>query len=359
MLRGTATWLAGRGSLPTAARAVFGFYGDTGVFDLQSLRLKRQVDDVTEAMIETAFEPVEAAIAAEFDRETVDFAYDTKLILPAQLTLGHLYRETDEPDRRERAEALTRLAIEALLDGDMRDAINDDEYEDFAVDFAVDDADRARIAELAQATLQERVESQFEDFCAEVREAYEWAVRVSEAHQDDDERFRALYDAALDGEDEAAATIRAEYREAPFEGEADPDALTPDDQALPYARTQYDRVGVIYDGMLRMYRSAGFDIDEAFARSIVLAIVGAQIWLDDVDDFDADRREGQLTPVTAEYVLADSEAVAYDRVLEMSEQYLDRAKAAATAANSPLSGIATEYIYRSGTPRVLPGSQDR
>ncbi len=359
MFRGTATWLAGRGTLPTAARAVFGFYGETGVFDLQSLQLKRQVDDVTEAMIETAFDPVEAAIATEFDREDVEFSYDTKLILPAQLTLGHLYRETDDPDRREEAEALTRLAIEALLDGDMRDAINDDEYEDFAVDFAVDDADRARIAELAQATLQERVESQFTEFCPAVREAYDWAVRVSEAHQTDDEHFRELYSAALDGDDEAAAAIRTEYREAPFEGEADPDGLTAEDQALPYARTQYDRVGVIYDGMLQMYRSAGFDIDEAFARSIVLAIVGAQIWLDDVDDFAADRREGQLTPVTAEYVLADSDAAAADRVLTMSEQYLDRAKAAATAANSPLSGIATEYIYRSGRPEVLPGHTDR
>jgi GntR family transcriptional repressor for pyruvate dehydrogenase complex len=29
----------------------------------------------------------------------------------------------------------------------------------------------------------------------------------------------------------------------------------------------------------------------------------------------------------------------------------------ATTADSPLTGIATEYIYRSGTPEVLPGSE--
>jgi len=352
MIRGTATWLAGRQGLPTAARAVFGFYGDTGVFDLQSLRLKRKVDDVTEAMIRTAFEPVEAAIAAEFDRESVTFAYDTKLVLPAQLTLGHLYRTHDDAARREHAEELTRLAIEALLDGDMRDAMNDDEYEDFEVDFPADEADRARIAEIAQATLQERVDSQFADFDPAVREAYDWAVDVSEAHQADDEHFRDLYAAAKSGEEDARETIQAEYRDAPFE--TVPDALREADLGLPYARTQYDRVGVIYDGMLQMYRSGGFEVGAAFARSIVLAIIGAQVWLDDVDDYHADRREGQLTPVTGEYLLAEDDVAAYARVVELSEAYLDRAKQAASTAGSPLSGIATEYIYRSGRPDVLP-----
>jgi len=356
MIRGTATWLAGRDGLPTSARAVFGFYGDTGVFDLQSLRLKRTVDDVTEAMIRTAFEPVEAAIAEEFGRASVTFAYDTKLVLPAQLTLGHLYRTHEDPERRERAEAMTRLAIEALLDGDMRDARNDAEFEDFEVNFSVDEDDRARIAEIAQERLQARVESQFDDFDPTVREAYDWAVEVSEAHQDDDEHFRDLYAAAKDGDDDAREAIRTEYRDAPFEGV--PDALREADLDLPYARTQYDRVGVIYDGMCQMYRSGGFDIGDAFARSIVLAIIGAQVWLDDVDDYHADRREGQLTPVTAEYLLAGSDAEAHARVVDLSEAYLDRAKRAATAAGSPLSGIATEYIYRSGRPEVLPGGDE-
>jgi len=354
MLRGTARWLAGRESFPTSVRAVLGFYGKTGEFDLASLRLKRAVDAEAAAMIADAFEPVEAAIAAEFDRDAVTFAYDTKLVMPAKLALGYFYRRVEAPERRERAEALTRLAIEALLDGDMRDARNDAEYGDFSVDFPTDDADRARIAALAQETLAERVESRFEHFAPGVREAYEWAVEVSEAHQDADERFRELLAAAEDGDDGARDAIRAEYRDADFD--AEPPTLSAADCELPYARTQYDRVGVIYDGMLRMYEAAGFDADPAFGRSIVLAIVGAQVWLDDVDDYRADRREGQLTPVTAEYVLADGDGAAYRRVVDISETYLERAERAAKEADSPLTGIATEYIYRKGRPGTLPGA---
>ncbi len=353
MLRRTATWLADRNPLPTTVRAVFGFYGETGAFDLRSLRLKRRVDAETEAMVESAFEPIEAAIAAEFDRDSVSFDYDTKLVLPAQLSLGYLYRRVNDPAHHEVAEDLTTLAIEALLDGDMRDARNDQEYEDFAVDFRTDEAARAQIAKIAQETLEDRVRTRFEAFDDSVREAYDWAVDVSEAHQADDERFRDLLARAQSGDADALEAIRAEYRDADFE--ETPPSLTPADCALPYARTQYDRVGVIYDGMLQMYESAGFDIDPAFERSIVLAIVGAQIWLDDVDDYRADRREGQLTPVTAEYTLADEPTSARSQVIDVAESYLDRAKAAARDANSPLTGIATEYIYRSGTPETLPG----
>jgi hypothetical protein len=353
MLRRTATWLADRDVLPTTVRSVFGFYADTGTFDLRSLRLKRSVDAETDAMIETAFEPIETAIAAEFDRESVSFDYDTKLVLPAQLTLGYLYRRHADPNRRALAEKLTGLSIEALLDGDMRDALNDDEYGDFEVDFRVDDADRARIATIAQATLEDRVRSQFEEFEPGVREAYDWAVDVSEAHQADDERFRELLGAAKTGDRAALDAVRDRYRDDDFD--ATPPSLSSGDCALPYARTQYDRVGVIYDGMLRMYEAVGFDFEPAFKRSIVLAIVGAQIWLDDVDDYRADHRDGQLTPVTAEYVLADDPATARRRVIHIAESYLDRAKAAASTANSPLTGIATEYIYRSGTPERLPG----
>lgn len=352
MLRRTATWLAGREPLPTSVRAVFGFYGDTGTFDLASLRLKRRVDAKTEAMVAEAFEPVEATLAEEFDRESVTFAYDTKLILPAQLALGYLYRRVDDPSRRAKAEDLTALAIEALLDGDMRDARNDDEYDDFEVDVPLEEGDRGRVAAIAQETLEERVYAQFEEFDDGVREAYEWAVGVSEAHQADDERFRDILAAAQGGDSEAAAAIRSEYRDADFDEQ--PPGLSAADCDLPYARTQYDRVGVIYDGMLQMYEAEGFEIDPAFVRSIVLAIVGAQIWLDDVEDYRADRREGQLTPVTAEYLLADDERVAYERVVDLSESYLDRAKTAARAADSPLTGIAAEYIYRSGSPGKLP-----
>jgi hypothetical protein len=353
MFRRSATWLADRDALPTTVRAVFGFYGETGAFDLGSLRLKRRVDAETEAMVESAFEPIEAALAAEFDRDSVSFDYDTKLVLPAQLTLGYLYRRVDDPDRRAEAEDLTALAIEALLDGDMRDARNDAEFEDFTVNFPADDRDRARVAAVAQETLEERVDVRFDEFTDGVRDAYDWAVEVSEAHQADDERFRDLLAAAQSGDGDALGAIRDEYRDADFDNP--PPTLNAADAALPYARTQYDRVGVIYDGMLQMYESAGFDIDPNFGRSIVLAIVGAQIWLDDVDDYRADRRDGQLTPVTAEYVLTDDPATARSRVIGVAESYLDRAKGAAREANSPLTGIATEYIYRSGSPETLPG----
>ncbi|MHB9288246.1 hypothetical protein ACKVMT_14555 [Halobacteriales archaeon Cl-PHB] len=353
MLKTGAGRLATAGWLPTSLRAVMGYYADTGVFDYRSLQLKRRVDDVTEAMVDEAFAPVETAVAAEFDRETVEFIYDTKLVLPAQLTLGYLYRRLPETEH-DRAEALTRLAIEALIDGDMRDAINDDEFEDFEVDFSTDESDRREIAVVAQEVLQERVEAGFADYPDAVREAYDWAVDVSEAHQDDDPHFRDLMAAAEDGDEAALAAIEAEYRDADF---ADPPAaFDADDRGLPYFKTQYDRVGVIYDGMIRMYEAADFPIDEAFTRAIVLAIVGAQVWLDDVDDFAADRADGQLTPVTAEFLLADTDREAHRRVVDVTERYLDRAKAEATAAESPLTGIAVEYIYRDGDPDVLPGA---
>jgi hypothetical protein len=337
--------------MPTAVRAVFGYYADTGVFDAGSLSLKRRVDERVEAMIREAFSAVEAAIAAEFGYDFVQFEYDTKLVLPAKLTLGYLYRRLDESAYHE-AEALTRLAVEALIDGDMRDALNDGEYEDFEVDFPTDHADRERIAELAQSVLQDRVEQLFGEYPDEIRGIYNWAVDISEAHQDEDEQFRTLMSEARDGESEAVDAIRARYKHGTFDD--DPAVFTQSELDLPYLKTQYDRVGVIYDGMIEMYRAAGFEIEPAFKRSIVLAIIGAQIWLDDLDDYDADLTEGQLTPVTAEYLLASSGPEAKASVIEISEQYLDRAREQATAADSTLTGIATEYIHRDGSPGVLP-----
>jgi hypothetical protein len=350
MLQAGADRLAGSERLPTAVRAVLGYYADTGVFDYDSLSLQRRVDDVTEAMIADAFGAVEEAIAAECGYDFVSFDYDTKLVLPAELTLGYLYRRLDDAEH-DRAEALTRLAIEALIDGDMRDAINDAEYEDFEVDV---DADIERVARVAQGTLQARVEDRFAEYPGAVRDAYDWAVDVSEAHQDEDDHFRDLLAAAHEGTDTETARerIREEYKYADF---ADPPAVFDAAELdLPYVKTQYDRVGVIYDGMVEMYREAGLPVETAFKKSIVLAIIGAQVWLDDVDDYQADRRDGQLTPVTAEYVLASDQRAAADAVVDISERYLDLAREHATAVDSTLTGIATEYIYRSGTPEVLP-----
>jgi hypothetical protein len=363
MFRAGADRLARSDLLPTSLRAVLGHYADAGVFDWGSLRLKRRVDAVTEAMIDDAFAAVEAELEAEFGRESVSFSYDTKLVLPAQLTLGYHYRRLDGDDR-DRAEELTRLAIEALVDGDMRDAINDDEFEDFEVDF--DPGDRRRVAKLAQATLEERVEAGFAAFPDGVREAYDRAVEASQAHQAEDDHFRELM-AATRGEpaggdrpeklDPARARerIRTEYRDADFEEQ--PDLFTREELSLPYFKTQYDRVGVIYDGMIEMYCRAGLPVEDAFRKSIVLAIVGAQVWLDDVDDYERDMRDGQLTPVTAEYLLADSGQAAHDCVVAVAERYLGLAADRAQAAESPLTGIATEYIYRSGNPEKLPGAE--
>jgi hypothetical protein len=382
MIRRLAGWLAGRDALPTTFRAVLGYYAHSGVFDVGSVRLKRRVDETTDEMIDDAFGAVERELAAAFDRETVEFGYDTKLVLPAELTLGYHYRTLDDAAAIREVEGLTSLAIEALIDGDMRDARNDDEYDDFEVDFPTDETDRARIATVAQETLQERVAARFDDFGDEVADLYDWAVEISEEHQAQDRHFRALMAAAAGGEEragdvedvpdvgegrrdgstdggtvsrsDARERIRAEYKHADFD--APPEVFDESELDLPYLKTQYDRVGVIYDGMCRMYDAAGYPVPGAFRKSIVLAIVGAQLWLDDIDDYAADRRQGQLTPVTAEYLLADDETEAYRAVVATTEQYLDLAREHATAADSTLTGIATAYIYRSGTPSTLPGS---
>ena len=395
-LRAAAGWLADRSAFPTSVRAVFGYYGHSGAFDLESLRLKSTVDDRTEAMVEDVFTMIESALAEEFGVESVTFEYDTKLILPAQLTLGHLYREArlrannddpvaystwagrvanrvesddyrdpDDPTAWEgspknpqalvdRAEFLTRVVIEALLDGDMRDAVNDEEYDDFEVSIHIEPDEYETVARVAQQTLEANLTETLAALPAEVEEIYDWAVDVSEAHQDRDPRFRELYERAREGEEDAVGAIRAEYREAAFDVETD--VFTEAELELPYLKTQYARVGVIYDAMIEMYRHTGLPVDQAFKRSIVLAIIGAQIWLDDVDDYGVDLEDGQLTPVTAEYVLADTDREAARRVREITERYLDLARENATDSESPLTGIATEYIYHSGDPHVLPGA---
>ncbi|MCU4800162.1 hypothetical protein OB920_07245 [Halobacteria archaeon HArc-gm2] len=379
-----AGWLADSATLPTALRAVLGYYADAGVFDYGSLSLKREIDERTERMVDDVFGLVEDALAEEFDRPSVAFDYDTKLVLPAQLTLGYVYRsarqraasdpvtdeiaigvpEVDETALEEgpsqqlspremvvRAEQMTSLSIEALVDGDMRDAINDDEFEDFSVDF---EADPRRVAEVAQAALQADLDAKLEGLPPVVEETYTRAVDYSEAHQDRDDQFREMMSAAEDGDQSALRDVREQYKFADFEEPIE--LFDESERNLPYLKTQYARVGVLYDGMIGLYRLAGLDVNDDFAKAIVLAIIGAQVWLDDVDDYVDDRRNGQLTPVTAEYLLAPDEDAGYRRVVDVTEQYLDLAKTYATRADSPLTGIAVEYIYRSGEPEVLPGS---
>jgi hypothetical protein len=350
MLHRSADWLAGQDRLPESVRAVLGYYGDTGVFDYRSLLLKRRVDSVVGGMLDRLFAELDRALADELGHDGISLSYDTKLVLPAKLTLGQLYRQLEPADHL-RAEELTRLAVEALIDGDMRDAINDEEFDDFEVDIDVDSNERRQIAEVAQAHMQRRVEKQLAAYSEPVRDTYEWAVRVSNAHQERDRGFRELMAAVQRG----VATrerLAAEYRDLPFE---DPPGLfTETERSLPYIRTQYDRVGVLYDAMLEMYREAGLSVQRPFRRSIVLAIIGAQIWLDDIDDFEADLRSGQLTPATAEYLLSAEDNDPRAAVVDTGRRYLDRAQAAATAADSALTGIAIEYIRLSGEPGSLP-----
>ena len=403
-----ARWVSERGRAPLSVRSVARFYARTGELDLTALRIKSWVDDTLEGFLDGAYGAVEDDLEAELGYENVDFRYETKLTLPVELTLGYLYRRaldesdgynpvTDEPTRsrgeavrslvdgtdparRERlrreaadqvefvgrVERVARLCTEALLDGDMRDAINDDEYGDFETDPVLDDAERRRAARIAQSRLRERVEAQMAGFPDAVREAYEAAVAESNTHQDDDEHFRELMARALgeaggDGEHggpaEAVERIETEYKYAEFDGEAG--SLTAEERDWPYCKTQYERVGVIYEGMIEMFRAAGIPIEPDFEHAVVLAIIGAQVWLDDVDDFAADRAETQLTPVTAEYIVADSDPEAYDRVVDVASLYLDRAIDYAVDSDSILTGVAAEYIYLSGDPGVLPGSPGR
>jgi len=354
MLKRSAASLAGSELLPTSVRAVFGYYAHSRVFDYGSLRLKRRADATVEEMIEDAFRDIEEAIAAEFGYSYVAFEYDTKLVLPAKLTLGYLYRNLPSADHH-RAEAMTRLTVEALIDGDMRDALNDEEFGDFQVDFETDETDRRRIAGIAQEVLQARVEERFSRYPMGIRDTYDWAVEVSERHQAQDPAFRELMERARNGEPGALEEVEVRYKHASFK--EPPELFTEEELSLPYLKTQYDRVGVIYDAMIEMFREADLPVEPAFHRSIVLAIIGAQIWLDDVDDYRADMAEGQLTPVTAEYLLADGDGAARRAVVDVGESYIDRAREQATVADSPLTGIATEYIYRDGTPGELPGSE--
>jgi hypothetical protein len=383
-LRTAAGRLAATERVPIAQRAVLGYYAETGRFDYRALRIKSAVDETLESILAEVYDGIETAIADELDADSVEFDYETKLTLPAELTLGYLYRRAIDRSTRgydpvadgptpiqgrlrgadaslpanheardyvERAEEATALIVQALLDGDMRDAINDDEFEDFEVSVEGATPGRRRVATIAQRHLQRVVEDAFDRAPDAVRAAYDDAVERSEAHQESDERFRTLLANALDGDEAAVERIEAEYKFAPVPDDA---PIPEDERDLPYLRTQYDRVGVIYRGMLDAYRGIGFEIPAAFGTSIVLAIIGAQIWLDDVDDYDDDVADGQLTPVTAEYVLASTDAAAYERVVSITTRYFDLARRHAESADSPLNGIAIEYILRSGEPERLP-----
>jgi len=190
-----------------------------------------------------------------------------------------------------RAEQMTSLSIEALVDGDMRDAINDDEFEDFSVDF---EADPRRVAEVAQEALQADLDAKLEGLPGRRGRPTREPSTTRRPTRTATSSSAGSMSAAEDGDQSALRGVREQYKLADFEESID--LFDESERDLPYLKTQYARVGVLYDGMIGLYRLAGLDIDDDFAKAIVLAIIGAQVWLDDVDDYDDDRRNGQLTP---------------------------------------------------------------
>jgi hypothetical protein len=358
-----------RSRIPPIARAFLRYVSrsrDPSVVPL--LMLRSEVDADIEAMTGRMFREVELELDAALDAgeiETVDvggavrFDYDTRLVLPALLTLGRLrvlandvpgyrhVRDVDEDLARE-SRTTTYNIVQALVDGDMRDAINDEEYEDFETNARP----KSRVAARAQARLAENVEAWFDqpDTPEAVREYYQHAVGLSEGHQDDDEAFRDLLDRyhAADGTDRAA--VAAEIRESYKFAEPDePLGLFDEDCSLPYFLTQYLRVGILYEDMLNMYE-ADLDVDlgDGFKRAIVLMVIAAQVGLDDTDDYPEDRRT-QLTPVTAELNLADDTETGVENLRAVVLEYLDRAE---QCSPDHLTRMAIEYIRQQSLDRL-------
>jgi hypothetical protein len=365
--------VAVRSRTPPIARAFLRYVGrsrDPSVVPM--LLLRSEVDDDIEAMAARMFREVELDLERAVDEgvvetvgvgNTVRFDYDTRLVLPALLTLGRLclvandvpllrhVRDVDDDLARE-SRATTYNIVQALVDGDMRDAINDAEYEDFETNARP----KSTVAERAQATLSENVQAWFEepDTPAAVRESYQHAVDLSEGHQDDDEAFRDLlerYHAAdEDGADEKRETVADEIRERyKFAEPEEPLDLFAADADLPYFLTQYLRVGILYEDMLNMYE-ADLDVElgEGFKRSIVLMVIAAQVGLDDTDDYPEDRRT-QLTPVTAELNLAADRETGVENLRAVVVEYLDRAEA---CSPDHLTNMAIEYIRQQSLDRL-------
>ena len=363
-----------RSRIPATARALAAHIAKThDPRVLSVVLLRREVEAEIDSITERLFLGIERDLQRARERGDVEpapgatdeqarFDYDTRLVLPALLTLGRIrVLAGDVPLSRQgdvdrelvvRGRETTREVVRALLDGDMRDAINDDEYEDFETNLRP----RSKVAELAQQSLQSSVESWFDDeeTPEAVRTSYERAVELSERHQEEDRTYRELLDryrnAAADGDaaerDAAAETIREQYKFATLEGGDD---LFGGELNLPYFATQYARVGVLYEGMLDMYEAdLGLDLGDGFKRAIVLMVVGAQIGLDDTDDYPEDRGT-QLTPVTAELNITDDRATGVENLRRIVEAYLERADA---EVDDQLTRIAVEYIRQQSLDRI-------
>jgi hypothetical protein len=374
---------------PNSVKAILDHYG-RGSMSLgegkNAIDLKSHIDERKEDFMQELFEDVSEAIKDDTGEKDVSFTYDTKLTFPAELTLGKIYEEAQQqlPDdydvmnreverdilkkiagplkkgkngrtrkkrieeeqeaqlmRLREGEAFTDLVMGLLVEGDMRDAIHDEEYEDFETDSELESPE---VAETAQETLLKELQTQLEEYPEGVREAYEKAVDLSMEHQDEDEQFREMYQDARENPADAEEIIEP-YRNGSTESRFTLDWSNTD---MPFFASQYERVGVLYEGMFEMYEEAGFDLDEDFRRSLVLSTIGAQIWLDDVDDLAEDWENSQLTPVTAELLYSDSDEEAYENIVSLKGRYLDAARDYAERSGSHLAGIGIEYIDRRG-----------
>ncbi|MFC7080690.1 hypothetical protein [Halorussus caseinilyticus] len=103
--------------------------------------------------------------------------------------------------------------------------------------------------------------------------------------------------------------------------------------------------------MLNMYEAdLGVELGEGFKRAIVLMVLGAQIGLDDTDDYPEDKGT-QLTPVTAELNLAEDRTAGVERIRRILEAYLDRADDCADR-DDHLTRMAVEYIRQQSLDRI-------
>jgi hypothetical protein len=384
------------GLLPNSVRAVLGHYG-RGEMSLaegkNAIDLNLHIKDRKEDFMQELFDDVAAEIGERAGEEDVDFSYDTKLTFPAEITLGKIYEEAQAQlpgdydalnreagtllekkfaseekvqDKRERieneheaellrveeGEVFTDLVMGLLVEGDMRDAIHDEEYEDFETDSSMDDAE---VAEIAQQTLLEELQPRLDEYPEEVRDAYGRAVDLSMGHQEEDEEFRRMFEEARENPGDAEEIIEP-YRSGDTESRF---SLDWSEVNMPFFASQYERVGVLYDGMFEMYEEAGFSIDDDFKRSMVLSTIGAQIWLDDVDDLEEDWNNGQLTPVTAEVLTSETGEEAYENIVSMKDEYLDAAREYAVKSDSDLASIGIEYIDKRGEQLDLKGEIEK
>ena len=359
--------------LPAELRAFGSYLASSGdVRAIPMALLQREIDDEMDAITDEIFRHVEAELDRAIERGEVEpadgsgrgdatFGYDTRLLLPAMITYGYvrtvagdvpflkrLPGQSVDWELRDTARKTTYSITQALLDGDMRDAINDEEFEDFETNLRP----KRRVAELAQEHLQSEVTTWLEadETPESVRRHYQHAVDVSESHQDDDPEFRSLFERLREtprGERDAVAEeVREKYTYASPEDEP---TLFAQESSLPYFTTQYERVGIIYEDMLGMYEGdIGIDISDDFKRAVVLMVIAAQVGLDDTDDYPEDRLT-QLTPVTAELSLTSTSSAGIDTLEEIIEAYVTRAE---VYSPDPITSIAIEYIRQQSLQKL-------